>query len=231
MPRQRVFGYLRVSTDEQAQHGNGLDVQEAKIREYCRTNGLRLVEIFRDEGISGSNGLDSRRGLATALARIEAGEASALVVAKLDRLARNLELQETTVRILQSTGASVLSASEPATNSDQPESVLMRQMLGVVSQYERTLIRGRMMAGRQAKMAAGGYGGGHTPYGTTVRNGELVADDGEAQTVGKVTTLRATGHSYRQICAALTEAGLTTRSGTDFTPMQVRRIAQRAGVA
>ena len=62
MARQKVFAYLRVSTDEQVQHGNGLDIQEAAIRSYCKAQNLNLVEVFKDQGISGSNGLDSRRG-------------------------------------------------------------------------------------------------------------------------------------------------------------------------
>jgi len=206
MARQRVFGYLRVSTDEQAQHGNGLDVQEAAIRDYCKAQNLRLVAMFSDEGISGSNGLDSRRGLARAIAGVEAGESSAIVVHKLDRLARDLQLQETTISMLQAAGAAVVSVSEPSTNSGTAESVLTRQVLGAVSQYERTLIRGRMMAGRQAKMANGGYGGGHAPYGLNVEDGQFVKDAKEAKTVGKVPVCgrqdRATGlsvlHSLRQ---------------------------------
>jgi len=60
-------------------------VQRAAIRDYCKTRGLALVGILSDEGISGSNGLDSREGLAEVLARIERHEASELVVYRFDR--------------------------------------------------------------------------------------------------------------------------------------------------
>jgi DNA invertase Pin-like site-specific DNA recombinase len=231
MARPKAFGYLRVSTAEQVEQGFGLDVQDAAIRAYCKAHGLRLVETFSDEGISGSNGLDTRRGLAQALARIEAGEASSLIVYRLDRLARDLILQETTIQSLRATGATVLSVSEPDTDSDDPSRVLMRQMMGAFSQYERTLIRGRMMAGRAAKMAAGGYGGGHTRYGLRVEQGVLVEDPDEAKVVAKVTRMRTAGDSYRSICGALTEAEMFARSGNEFSPNQVRRIAIDAGVA
>ena len=89
MPQVKVIGYVRVSTAEQATEGFGLDIQAKAIRAYCKAQKLRLVAILSDEGISGSNGLDTRRGLAEALARIEHGEASGLVVHKLDRLARD----------------------------------------------------------------------------------------------------------------------------------------------
>ena len=59
MPQVKVVGYLRVSTVEQVS-GFGLDVQEAAIREHCRLHRLRLVAVLRDEGQSGSNGLDTR---------------------------------------------------------------------------------------------------------------------------------------------------------------------------
>lgn len=226
MARQKAFAYLRVSTQEQVE-GFGLPVQEAAIRDYCKAKGLRLVEVFSDEGQSGSNGLDSRRGLATALARIEAGEASALVVYRLDRLAKDLILQETTIRGLRATGAAVLSVSEPDTDSDDPHRVLVRQMMGAFSEYERAVIRGRMMAGRSAKMAKGGYGGGHTRYGVRVEQGEFVKDAKEAKIVAKITTMRRAGASYRTICTALSDAGMTARSGNPFSPNQVRRIARR----
>lgn len=230
MPQPRVIGYVRVSTEEQAQSGNGLGVQSQGIRSYCRANGLRLVGIYSDEGISGSNGLDTRRGLAEALARIERGEAGGLVVHKLDRLARDLILQETTIQSLRATGATVLSVTEPDTDSDDPTRVLMRQMMGAFAQYERTLIRGRMMAGKAAKVAAGGYGGGRPAYGLMAANGELVANPAESDIVEIVTAGRRDGESYRTIAATLTRSGQTTRSGGEWNPNQIRRIAQRAGV-
>ena len=77
MAKTKVIGYTRVSTAEQVD-GFGLDVQEAAIRAYCKAENLRLVAMVSDEGQSGSNGLDDRRGLAEGLARIERGEATAL---------------------------------------------------------------------------------------------------------------------------------------------------------
>ena len=94
MTTQRVIGYVRVSTQEQVE-GFGLAVQRDGIRAYCKERGLRLVDIAADEGISGSNGLDTRPGLTEALLRVEDHEVSGIVVYRLDRLARDLLLQET----------------------------------------------------------------------------------------------------------------------------------------
>src|SRR4051812_47679375 len=81
--RRPVIGYVRVSTAEQAATGFGLEVQRRAIRAFCKAKHLRLLATLADEGESGSNGLDRRQGLAQVLARVEAGEAEALVVYRL----------------------------------------------------------------------------------------------------------------------------------------------------
>jgi len=229
MAKTKVIGYTRVSTAEQVD-GFGLDVQDTKIRDYCRAEGLRLVAMVTDEGQSGSNGLDDRLGLAKGLAMIERGDASALVVYRLDRLARDLLLQETIHARLETGGASVLSVSEPAVDGDDATRILVRQLLGGIAQYERAVIRGRMMAGKAAKVAKGGYGGGRPAYGFKAAGGALVADPDEAAIVKTVTKGRKGGASYRAIASSLSDAGLTTRAGGPWNPNQVRRIAQRSGV-
>ena len=230
MAQPKVIGYTRVSTAEQAD-GYGLPVQEKAIRSYCRANGLRLVAVLSDEGVSGSNGLDSRHGLAEALARIERGEATGLVVYRFDRLARDFVLQETLYQRLSQQDVRVLSVKEPETEGDEALTNMVRQLLGVVAQYEKALIRGRLAAGKAAKAADRGYCGGRPAYGFRASAGELVTNADEAELVGTVTGMRNAGESYRSIATALAEKGMTTRSGGPFNPNQVRRIAQRAGVA
>ena len=90
------------------------------------------MDVLADAGISGGNGLDSRRSLAEALARIEDHEATVLVVYRLDRLARDLLLQETIMERLGLGGGSVVSVSEPEIDSDDPTRILVRQVLGAL---------------------------------------------------------------------------------------------------
>jgi DNA invertase Pin-like site-specific DNA recombinase len=224
-PRPRALGYIRVSATEQV-NGFGLDVQERAIREWCGANGMRLVGVLRDEGQSGTNGLESRVGLAEALARLKVGEASMLVVYQLDRLARDLVLQETLVQRLRDQGTPVRSASEPDldTDTDDPTKMLIRQIVGAVSQYERAVIRGRMMAGKAAKAAEGGFLGGRARYGFKLESGEVVEDDEEQKVVQLVGRLARSGMSLRAIIAELDEAGYKPRSGGQWHPMQVQRI-------
>jgi hypothetical protein len=81
----KAIGYVRVSTEEQT-NGVSLEAQEAKIRAWCTLHDAELVAIYRDEGISGYKGRDSRPGLDTALKQVCKVKGS-LVVYSLSRLA------------------------------------------------------------------------------------------------------------------------------------------------
>jgi len=187
---RKVLGYLRVSTSEQVA-GFGLDVQAKAIKDYCKANGLRLARTFSDAGLSGSNGLATRPELREALQLIEGHEADGIVVYRLDRLARDLILQETLVIKIREAGAAVLSVTEPDIDSAEPTRTLVRQVLGCIAEYERGVIRQRMMAGKAAKVARGGYGGGRPPFGWRAEGRELVPEPGEQATIALVRRLSA----------------------------------------
>jgi DNA invertase Pin-like site-specific DNA recombinase len=89
----KLVAYLRVSTEVQAE-GLGIDVQEAAITEWAGAHEHEIVAEFTDAGVSGSNGLDTRAGLADALTVLRTDDAEGMVVYRLDRLARDLIIQE-----------------------------------------------------------------------------------------------------------------------------------------
>ena len=219
----RAIGYVRVSTDDQVQ-GYGLTVQRQAIRDYCKASGLRLGEIYSDAGISGSNGLDTREGLAKALTALEAHQAAVFVVPRLDRLARDLILQETILARLQAAGVDVVSVSEGHVVTDDPTRVLIRQVLGAMAQYERALIRARITAGKAAKAAKGGYVGGRPRYGWRAIGGELVEDEHEQAVIARVRREKDAGRSLREIGAGLVADGILPRSGGTWNPNTVRRL-------
>ena len=227
MAKPRALGYVRVSTDEQAANGYGLDAQRAAIRDYCKAHGLALVDILSDEGVSGSNGLDSREGLAEVLARIERHEASALVVYRFDRLARALLVQLTVTDRLGKVGAQVVSTSEPDIDGPDELRELIRNILGSVAGYERAVIRGRMMAGKAQKVARGGYGGGRPPFGWRAEGKELVPVEREQEVIAYMRQLSSDGFSSRQIAARLDEEGRRPKEGEHWSSVQVLRVLQR----
>jgi DNA invertase Pin-like site-specific DNA recombinase len=212
MPARKVLGYTRVSTAEQVE-GFGLTVQRKAIAAYCKENGLRLIEVLSDEGVSGSNGLDARKSLSEVLAVVESGIVSGLVVYRLDRLARDLVLQETLMARMRKAGVEVLSVTEPDIDSDDATRVLVRQVLGAIAQYERALIRSRMAAGRAAKLATGGYGGGRPPFGWRAEGKQLVPDAREQAVIGLARQLHDEGLSSRQVAARLEQAGHRPKVG------------------
>src|SRR5262245_308121 len=88
LEQTRVVGYVRVSSEHQADQGVSLQAQEEKIRQYCTLYDLDLVDIVVDAGVSAKT--LQREGLQKALAMLENGHADGVVVVKLDRLTRNV---------------------------------------------------------------------------------------------------------------------------------------------
>jgi DNA invertase Pin-like site-specific DNA recombinase len=229
----KIVGYIRVSTATQAEDGLGLDVQRAALRTWSKANGHRLTTVLSDEGISGAKELEDRPGLADAIDMIRSGKAEGIVVPRLDRLARDLIVQETILAEMRRIGGEVFSTS-PAEASylsddpDDPSRKLIRQVLGAVSEYERSMVTLRLRNGRRRKAQDGGYASGAPAFGFQARDGDLVESDDEQHTINRIVELRANAASYREICSALESEGRPTkRGGTNWKPMAVKRILDR----
>jgi DNA invertase Pin-like site-specific DNA recombinase len=142
-------GYVRVSTQEQADSGAGLAAQRAAIEAECNRRGWVLVSILEDRGVSAKS-TKNRDALAAAIALIEAGGADALVVAKLDRLSRSLIDFSTLMERARSAGWAIV-----LLDMTTPTGELMSNMLACFAQFERRIIGQRTKDGLAAKRAAG----------------------------------------------------------------------------
>lgn len=227
----RAVGYLRISTEGQAD-GLGLDVQRESVEQWCQAKGHELVAVHQDV-TSGKNGLGDRDGLALALTALATGEAQVLVVPRLDRLARDLVLQEQLLREAWMHGE-VASCAEGEGNlkddPDDPSRALIRQVLGAVSQYERSMIALRLKRGRAAKAARGGYSFGSPHYGTKAVNGELVPVPEEQEVIDIIRVMVGEGLSGQQIADNLNWRGVKPRRGQQWYRSQVNRIIRREGM-
>jgi DNA invertase Pin-like site-specific DNA recombinase len=227
----RLVAYLRGSTDRQAEEGPGLEIQERAIREWAKANGHRIVEWTRDEGVSGSNGVENRVGLHDALAAVKDGPAHGLVVYRLDRLARNLTIQETTLAVVWESGGSVFSVDRGEVQKDDPDDPMktaLRQMIGVFAQLERGMIAARLRAGRKLKAEKGGYAYGSPGFGYKAHEGILVPVEAEQATLARIRELRASGASVREIARTLSAEGhKTKRGGSKWHPTGVARLIDR----
>ena len=228
----KLVAYLRVSTDKQAEEGLGLDVQEQKIRAWAKAEGHKIVAWHKDEGLSGSNGLDTRKGLYEALAAIQGRSARGVVVYRLDRLARDLIVQEQLLAEIRRMGgeAYTTSAAEAgylADDPDDPSRKLIRQILGAVNEYERSMIALRLRNGRKLKAARGGFAYGAPHFGARAEGKELVADEREQAAVGRIRALQADGLSLRQICCQLDAEGIRPKRGDRWHATTVNRVLAR----
>lgn len=137
-PEPCVVGYVRVSTDIQAASGAGLEAQRTSIRDECLRRGWRLLSICEDAAASAKT-MRKRPGLANALHIVESGQASALVVAKLDRLSRSMLDFIGLMERSRSKGWAVV-ALDAGFDTMTPSGEVMASVLAAFGQYERRLV-------------------------------------------------------------------------------------------
>lgn len=212
---KNVIAYIRVSTDGQCGEDKfGLDVQRKTIEEYCDKNDLTILKWYTDEGESGAK---ERPGFD----EIVYGDVSnppyeAVVVAKSDRVARDINIYYYYKMLLTKKNVSLISIAE-----DFGQFGVFANMLEAftlcVAEMERDNINKRTSGGRKVKAARGGYSGGRPPYGYAPQNGKLVIVPEEAEVVRFVIEAKENGVTYQTICNSLNDAGKTNRSGTKFS--------------
>lgn len=205
-----AIAYVRVSTDEQAASGAGLEAQRASIEAEAARRGWTIVGWHADEGISGSKGVEQRPGLAAAIEAIEDGKAAVLMVAKTDRVARGLRtLLDVIDRVERANGAvvSVDSTIDTSTAAGR----FQTQIMGSVAELERALISDRTKAALAVRKAQG------------VQLG--MPPKIPAEVVVRILDAKARGDSLRAIAAELTADGVpTARGGTKWQPSTVQGV-------
>jgi site-specific DNA recombinase len=227
----KAVGYIRVSTDKQADHGVSLEAQHAKLTAYAQLYDLELVEIIVDAGVSAKT--LEREGLQRALGMLRKGQASALLVAKLDRLTRSVKDLGTLVEEYFSSDKITLLSVADNIDTRTAAGRLVLNVLGSVAQWERETIGERTAEALAHKRAQGQRTSLHAPYGYRfAADGKtLVAAAAEQALLGAIRDARNRGLSQRAIMAELERQGFSTRKGTALSLMQVQRIMQQAQIA
>jgi DNA invertase Pin-like site-specific DNA recombinase len=212
----KAFAYLRVSSLGQRE-GDGYDRQLAACESYCAQDGLEIAEVFR-ESMTGASDLEDRPALAELLVALEENGVKTVVIEKLDRLARDLLVQENIVRDLAGRGYRLISALEPDLCSTDPSRVLMRQIFGAIAQYDKTMLVAKMRAARERIRGRGERCEGIRPY------GELA---GEQSVLSKMRAWRQDGRTLQWITDALNLEQVPARGGNAWTVGSVGRILAR----
>ena len=222
----RAIGYLRVSGQDQAENGAGLPIQRQAITAFCQREKIELAGIAEDAGVSGA--IADRPGLVAVEQGIASGEVQAVIVHRLDRLARDLLVQERLLADWTSRGVKLLSVLEPNLGEDSPERKFVRQLLGAVAELDKARVVARLRWGRQAKARRGGFSGGQVATGYKLEGGHLVVDPEEARTVKRIAAMKRKGATAYAIAKVLNGEGIPTKRGKRWTPAGVTRLLQSA---
>ena len=222
----RAIGYVRVSTNEQAASGLGLEGQRAAIVATAARLGAELVAVHEDAGLSGSLAVESRPGLLGAVGELRRGDV--LLVAKRDRLGRDVVVCALLERLVAKRGAKIVSAAGEGSDDAGPSGELMRTLVDAFGQYERALIATRTKLALAAKRARGERAG-NVPFGFAAKSdGRLVEDPREQAVIALVRELRAEGATVRGIVEALEARGVTGRTGRPLGLSQVHAVLKAA---
>lgn len=221
----KVVAYCRVSTDNQKEEGT-INLQIDNIKEYCQKQGFDLIDTFKDEGVSG--GIEDRPALASLFNYLESEQGKGIetvVVWKLDRLARDLYIQEHLIKKLELLGKRLISTKEPNLESDDPMRKAFRQFMGVVAELEKAFITMRLSGGRIQKAKQGGYAGGGIALGYLTKEKELQPTELEAETIKTIFALkRGKRLSINEIARFLQEQGYQTKRGGSWHASTVSYI-------
>ena len=218
---KKAYGYIRVSGKGQIK-GDGLIRQEKAIREYAQANKIEIVKIFRDAGVSGTIANRPELGEMVVSLTMSSNDVKTVLVEKLDRLARDIMVQEAIIRDLQKKDCDLVSVFEGADLlSDDPTRKFIRQMFGATAEYEKDMIVAKLRAARQRKRVEEGKCEGRRGY----------SEDG-SEILTLIKKLRRRNGTrkrmtYSCIAETLNAQGHTTLDGKPFTGANVAMILKR----
>ena len=211
-----LIGYLRVSTNKQHVSGLGLEAQQSAIDGYACRIGDTVAQTFI-EAESGS--LKHRPQLHAALALCKRKKAT-LVIAKLDRLARNVAF----VSSLMEAGVDFVAVDAPYANR------LMIHILSAFAEHEREQISERTKAALSAAKKRGVKLGRHGKV--LARQNRQAADEFATMVQPDILgAIDAGASSLRSIAIHLNERGVQTMHGLSWHPMTVSRVIQRLDIS
>jgi len=222
-----VVGYIRVSTDEQAEQRLGLDAQRERIAAYCTARGWVLAGVIEDAGVSAKT--LERQGMQQVLHMMQSRAVDAVVALKLDRLTRSMVDLHKLLQTAERTGVALVSVSETL-DTGSAAGRLMVNVLAAIAEWERETIGERTSQAMSVKRRRGERVGRHATIGSAV--GEGARQCGEVRTLDVLRAeLLAGTASLRTLAKKLQAAGCVSRAGTAYTPSSVqamvRTIAER----
>ena len=221
-PMKKTYGYLRVSGQGQVD-GDGLRRQKNAIQEYCEKHGYEVARWFQDKGVSGTK--SDRPALAELLIDLEENGhgIKTVMIEKVDRLARDLMVQEFILKDFKKSGFNLVSVHEGDDLLEaDPTRTLIRQVLGAVAQYDKGMTVLRLRAARERKRLKEGKCEGRKGYKDVQHS--AIADQVKSLRRKRKGKKRM---SYEQVANTLNEQGYLSATGKPFNAGMVRVLMHR----
>lgn len=223
----KAFSYLRVSGKGQVD-GDGFERQRQAIAKRAKADGFEVVREFIDAGISGTKDMDERPALSDLFAAIVGNGVRVVLIERADRLARDVMVGEILLSQFREEGVKVIEAESgidlTADDPDNATATLVRQILAVVAQFEKTSIVAKLRKARARKRAEHGRCEGRKPYGER---------HGEQEAIARMRQLRrkpigkSKRMSFAKIASVLQAEGFKTRTGEAWAASSIRFILSK----
>jgi site-specific DNA recombinase len=220
---RKTIGYVRVSTQEQAQSGFSLSAQRGRLEAYAHATGREPIdEVLVDDGFSAST--LERPAVADLLLRIDRREVSAVIVTKLDRLSRNLRDILDVLERCQRTDTALLSASESLDTSSAVGRMLIH-ILGSFAEFEHGRVAERTSDVLGHRRKSRKVYCARTPFGYRREGDDLIAVPAEQSALEEMRRMHSAGATLTAIATMLESRGIPPR-GARWYPSSVRAVLQ-----
>jgi len=216
----QAVGYVRVSQERAAKNGYGLAAQEDEIKRFMEYKGWSLVEVYRENGVSGYK--RERPAMERLLADAQAGRFEKAVFPSIDRAGRSVRDVIENDRALRAAGVDTVFLRE-GVDTSTPTGELFRNIMASLAEFEGRMIYERLSKGKRRKASEGGYTGGWLPYGyRRADDGSVQVVPEEAKVVKRIFAWAAEGKNLPWIARRLQADNVPTKLGGRWRPSTLR---------
>lgn len=214
-----AYAYYRTSSAANVgADKDSLDRQRASVAACAASHGLIVAGEFYDAAVSGADAIEVRRGFSEMLVLMLGNCARTIIVENASRFARDLIVQETGYQMLKARGIEIVAADSPDSFvSDTPTATLIRQILGAVAQFEKTMLVNKLRGARDRKSAK---------LGRRIEGAKRLVPVPQP-TIEAAKALVASGLSLRAASAAMEEQAMTAPSGRPYGAGSIKRMLSR----
>ena len=220
---RQAIGYVRVSTEQQADSGLSIAAQRVKLEALATLNDYQLIDVVVDAGASAKS-LD-RPGWQRVMGAVHGRQVGTVLIAKLDRCTRSVADLASLIDTFSRRGVALISAAESLDTSSAGGRLVV-DVLGAVAQWEREATAERTSAALQVLKQQGRATGGVAPYGFQFIAGRRAWHQGEQETLAAIIAGRRAGLSWAKVADRLSATGHRTRTGGRWTRQGAHQVHQ-----